>query len=59
MWSALLGTHSVGVHVTILPSQVSFVERVNCELSEMIEKCDAEALAAQVRRGPAGLDLQT
>jgi hypothetical protein len=26
---------------------VSYVERVNCELSELLERCDADALAAQ------------
>jgi hypothetical protein len=28
--------------------QVAYVERVNCELSEMMERCDADAMAAQV-----------
>lgn len=27
--------------------QVAYVECVNCELSEMLERCDADALAAQ------------
>jgi hypothetical protein len=30
--------------------KVAYVERVNAELSELIEKCDADALAAQVGR---------
>ena len=29
-------------------SQVAYVERVNAELSEALERCDADALAAQV-----------
>jgi hypothetical protein len=29
------------------PPQVAFVERVNAELSELLERCDADALAAQ------------